>query len=263
MICTCGHSEDQHGEKCRECLCPRITTSTEPVVTHINSRWPLLLPPHRAYRPQWPVWEKERLASMFAYITQGTTLFDIGSEEGDLPATFALWGARLVLFEPNPKVWPNIRTIWEANDLSPPLGTYVGFAGDETTSDFDLEKRSSDDPIWPACSYGPVIGDHGFCVINQRPDIPQVKLDDFVARSGIVPDAITMDVEGAELRVLRGAAETLRTYRPIVWVSVHPEFARDLFGDDVADLHRLMHGLGYRSSLLAEDHEQHWYYDPR
>jgi FkbM family methyltransferase len=47
------------------------------------------------------------------------------------------------------------------------------------------------------------------------------KLDVFLEREGFRPSLIKIDVEGAELNVLRGAMETLRAIRPIIFVEIH------------------------------------------
>ncbi len=41
-------------------------------------------------------------------------------------------------------------------------------------------------------------------------------LDDFCARQAAIPDLIKIDVEGFELNVIRGAARTIATHRPIL-----------------------------------------------
>ena len=43
----------------------------------------------------------------------------------------ATWGAELIMFEPNNKVLPNIKAIWEANKL-PVAKIYYGFASNVT-----------------------------------------------------------------------------------------------------------------------------------
>lgn len=235
--------------------------------TCINGRWTLLLPEHRAARPQWDPanggWETQRLAAMYDAIAPGQLVFDVGAEEGDLSGLFATWGARLVLVEPDPKVWPNMRAIWRANSLPSPVGCYVGFCSDtpRLAAADDLDYLAPQPDGWPACAHGPVIGDHGFERVEERPDRAATTVDLLAAAHG-TPDHVTMDVEGSELLVMRGATETLARRRTTWWVSVHPQFMADTYGHDADDLHRLMRDAGYDADLLAVDHEQHWRYTP-
>lgn len=68
-------------------------------------------------------------------------------------------------------------------------------------------------------------------------------LDSFCAREGLTPDVIKIDVEGAEGMVLRGAAEILRRFRPILVISTHPYW---LPASESADeLFEVLAGYGY------------------
>lgn len=260
------------------------------VQTEINGRWSLFLPEHRAARPEWETgWERERLDSMHEHLTaleghmfdypseypdrHRPVIIDVGVEEGDLTALFSKWGCDVVMVEPNPRVWPNVRAIWKANGLRPPLALWVGFAGDQSSSaDDGLEWQrehvwrpadwSDLTGPWPMCAYGEVIGDHAFLHLAQHPHVPCLTLDQLAANVPRV-DAITMDVEGSELRVLRGAEGILRRDRPLVWVSVHTDQQwmdenYPLAGRDAVV--RWMDARGYEGQLLAIDHEEHWFF---
>ena len=50
--------------------------------------------------------------------------------------------------------------------------------------------------------------------------VPVERLDDYVARTGIVPAIIKIDTETTEPDVLAGGAETIRTHRPWLFVEV-------------------------------------------
>lgn len=72
----------------------------------------------------------------------------------------------------------------------------------------------------------------------------QVSLDSFCAERDISPEVIKIDVEGAEINVLRGARATLSRCRPAVFLSVHPREIVEM-GESVATLSALIDELGY------------------
>src|SRR5262249_28309482 len=52
--------------------------------------------------------------------------------------------------------------------------------------------------------------------------VEAVNIDRFCADAKVAPDLIKIDVEGAELQVLQGGAETLSSVRPKIILAVHP-----------------------------------------
>lgn len=80
--------------------------------------------------------------------------------------------------------------------------------------------------------------------------VEALALDDFFAGQGVFPDVIKIDVQGAELDVLKGAQRILREHHPILFLEVHPTILGD-FGAAVADVYRLLELHGYRLHRIA------------
>jgi len=61
-----------------------------------------------------------------------------------------------------------------------------------------------------------------------------------------------MDVEGAEGRVVAGAARLIERDRPIITTELKDEMLRRVSGTSVADYLGYFEGLGYRPTLLEK-----------
>lgn len=227
----------------------------------VNGQFPIKLPAHRAARPEWHTaqgWERERLDALHDGIGPGDVVYYCGAELGEFPALCAIWGAELVLFEPNPKAWPSIRRIWEANAITPLPVAFPGFASNVTA-------LRGCGPVtgWPRSAYEDIKEAHGFKELHLEAEhYPQVRLDDMWQTLGYPPPTvISFDVEGSEWQLLRGAEATLRQHRPTLFASIHPEFMALHWGEYSRDLRNWIISLGYRESILAYEHELHCLYE--
>ena len=94
-------------------------------------------------------------------------------------------------------------------------------------------------------------GEKWFAEFPPQPiDVPAVRLDDIVQRDHLQPAIIKIDVEGAELKVIRGAADTLRRLRPLV---VMEYLAPDRHNTAHREAAALLRELGYVSFAPAPD----------
>lgn len=231
-----------------------------PVEDHVWEH-EFLLPRPLADWDVFSYWEQTRFHHMRDNLKPGMVLFDVGTEQGWCNLLYASYVGpeNMVLIEPTPEFWPNIKATWERNYDTPPRACYDGLFGPETDDERTEFTR------WPTGVDGPLIDRNRYQYLHEHDNhVRQLRLDDFVERTGIIPDAITMDVEGAELRVLQGASTTLRKHHPPVWVSVHPDLGLRDYGVRPAQVHSFMANLGYSTrKKLAVDHEQHFFYGTR
>lgn len=235
------------------------------------------MPDHRADRAQWDLknggWEKERLDSMGENIGKGDVVYYCGAELGEMPALCALWGADVVLFEPNHSSWPSIKMVWEANKLKKPLGCFAGFVSNvnqPTPSNPDLALKAevfkghgwkNDIDGWPIFSQQPLILDHGFSELHLEANgLPQYRIDDLAEYAE--PTILIIDVEGSEFEVLKGAARTLEVCKPKIWLSLHPEMLFGHWGEYARTVRDFIINKGYKEHFLAYEHEVHFYYEP-
>jgi len=209
---------------------------------------------------------------MHELLKPGDTYFDIGTELGWLTPLFAQWvGAEnMCLFEPSEVSWPSIKATWEANSLTQPKSTYWGFVG---TSKFEGQKDAeiygkrrnwSNEGGWPAVAFdGPIMPTPNYREIKDCPYHRITSIDAFVDDTGIVPQAIGMNVEGAEAIGLAGGINTFQKYKPMVWVGMHLLSSALINGYKATqgDLVSLMRSCGYTDRFLDTSYEEWWLFN--
>lgn len=197
-------------------------------------------------------WEIEYVRELISTLKRGMTVYDIGAENGELSvlAGKIVGGDNVHLFEPNKDYYPNIKAIWEANLLSYPANCFNGYV---------YEKSSEIVAYGELVSLGNGNIFHG-CLHPNNIDSPMqtVSLDDY-CKTFRPPNVIMMDIEGAELSVVRGAKEVMAKYAPIFFISIHRPFFLDHRSNGTKeDLLELFYNNGYKAIHLATDHEEHW-----
>ena len=204
-------------------------------------------------------WEKERVLSMEKELVKGDIFFDIGTEQGWCNLVYAeiVGPENMVLIEPTPEFWGNINFLWRRNFEKQPFGFYDGLFSNKTTDKRTAKQFNK----WPEQSTGDLIDKNKYVYIHENTEnIPEIKLDDYVDKTKIVPTVLNIDVEGAELLVLKGAEKTLKEHKPKIYVSLHADLGERDYGFTVDDTIEYLKGLGYEGKHLATNHEAHWYF---
>jgi FkbM family methyltransferase len=191
--------------------------------------------------------DRKLTAELKRLAAPGRDFVDAGAHMGMASlvyAAFAGAGTRIVALEPNPHAFPllveNSRVNAMRIECFPlALGAEVGavnFYADGTNPNASL---SEDAPkrYW-------------YWETREKPAMKALPatmttLDRFCAALGLSPGLIKLDVEGAELPALKGAAETLRKHRPAILLETHV-FAWQSFGYDRQALEDEIAVHGYR-----------------
>lgn len=227
---------------------------------HATWKYTLTLPEPLASWDVFDYWEKERIASMEQHLKRGDVLFDVGTEQGWCNLVYAqiVGPENMVLIEPTKEFWPNIRATWEKNELPMPKALLSALVSDKWTEGAHINFPHE----WPEESNGPLIDKNKYQYIHDNTEgITEIPLDDWVVNAGVVPDAITMDTEGSELLILKGAENTLTEHRPKLFISIHDDLAERDYGVKPGEVIDYLTSLGYTAEYLATDHERHFYFE--
>lgn len=201
-------------------------------------------------------WECERFTSMQQTLSYGDVLYDIGTEHGALSTVIArefVGPENMVLMEPSPQFWPNIRKHWRYNGLADPAGFWSGFVGPSDSPGVDSAMFKS----WPSDGTEPEVGGMPYASLVSPGKIPMVMVDTFAMSTP--PRALNIDVEGAEYGVLLGARATMNALSPHIWISIHPDLLERDFGSSKDQVLDLLVAHGYDPVHLGTDHEEHWF----
>ena len=195
---------------------------------------PLVMPLTRARR--WLDWDlalaivghdlevKQTYAALLNSPLRPELFVDIGANYGTHSLLFLSQGVSALSFEPNPACHPYLREICRLNGVTPRLEPVaLGERAGQVTLAYPPGRT------W----LGAVLPDSGGAAPDAwlRAAVEQKTLDAYVPALLGRRLPLKIDVEGAELAVLRGAAATLSQLRPLVIFESQPGSARDaLFG---------------------------------
>ena len=161
--------------------------------------------PSKGLSVLWNRSEPAQLAAAARLAAGAACCLDIGAHTGLYTLVFARAARRVVAFEPWPRNLSWLHRTLEANRVA--NATVLPWAVARETGILSFREG-------PYNSMGRLdaAGDHPVFAIG---------LDDFIARDGGKPEVLKIDVEGAEVDVLRGGLGYLRERRPALLLSVH------------------------------------------
>ena len=80
---------------------------------------------------------------------------------------------------------------------------------------------------------------------NKYLDIKAIQIDDYILEHKIFPDFIKIDVEGAELKVIKGMKNVLKQKKLKLLIEIHVDNLRDYFNSDYKEILKIIEDEGF------------------
>jgi FkbM family methyltransferase len=212
-----------------------------PVPKRLNGKLTLVSPILISASPT----EPHVLRWIHEFLQPGNTFFDVGAHYGwmSLAACHCVGAkGKVVAFEASPPLVECLQYNKKANRFRQlEIVTKAAAASDDQVVPFYVANQG--DSFLNSLVNHPM-GPTAVPQQKGRIEVQTVTLDEFSKTRKLRPDLIKIDVEGAELMVLRGCGRILAEFRPRFIVAVHPTWLPP--GQKAAELFQLFQRHGYR-----------------
>jgi FkbM family methyltransferase len=194
---------------------------------------------HRRHENRQQDLHEPAIIKAFARFVERASIFaDVGGHIGYYSCVAGVLNPRLKIFcfEMNRRLVPLIRTNFEANALRDAIVVPSPVADKHRLVSYDGMSKSGGQSI------------HAESQLSQkrakRVYTETITLDDYFGERGVAPDIIKIDVEGAEMDVLRGASSLLKQARPLLFLELHPTKLAG-FSSSVPEIVEYLERTGY------------------
>ncbi len=187
--------------------------------------------------------EARYVALLRPHVAPGTIVIDVGANVGFFTRYFAQWtgsNGRVLAIEPERRNFDRLQAMIRSRRLNAVVEAVHAAAAER-----EGQVALTIDPYHPAGHYLSLSSD----------GVPTraVAIDDLVRQhEDRTVSLIKIDVQGAELRVLKGAASTLRTYRPALLVELDEKALRSQ-GASVEAVVEFLASYGYWGQLMSSE----------
>jgi FkbM family methyltransferase len=197
-------------------------------------------------------YEPETFAFLEAHCQPGQTVMDIGAHLGLFTVTMAqLVGpsGRVLSFEPTTSIQPILEQVVRINGVARTV---------------ELRREAVSDSAGVAHFYETGHFGSNACSLVRTArsrrvvEVPTISIDELVRSREMTVHCLKIDVEGAEVAVLRGALETMGRCRPAISLAVHPAAIGEM-GSSLEELWRLVQDAGMASLSQSQPVDRAWF----
>jgi FkbM family methyltransferase len=189
-------------------------------------------------------YEPDETQMMLNLIPENAKIFDVGANAGWFSILFALKVPRAEVhaFEPIPNTYALLEKNVSVNNINNIEMYSFGFSDKSEDLNFYFFEEGSGN-----ASAMNVSGRESVEKVHSRVE----RIDDFLADSDRGVDFIKCDVEGAELLVFKGAIETLKKDKPVVFAEMLRKWS-EKYDYHPNDIISLFTDIGYRCFTVRE-----------
>jgi FkbM family methyltransferase len=214
-----------------------------------------------AYRSWNLEYEYKALDSLQRQIRPGNVVWDIGANIGIytiLSGQRVGTSGQVIAWEPHPQTVQVLKSHVRANGIADRCKVIEAAVSDGTASKltFNLEQ----DHTTSRLALSPA-NDHGNTILTEVKS-----LDEWREELGRQPHLLKIDVEGAEVLVLRGGTKLLSGHfgsRPLILIAIHPQYLPE-FGCDTTEIEQLCRRFDYiaydleRKTAAPTQYAEYW-----
>ncbi|WP_198530028.1 FkbM family methyltransferase [Halorubrum aethiopicum] len=189
------------------------------------------------------VGERSIVEDLLTSLDSNDIFYDVGANVGTYTcfAAAKLGPGKVVAFEPEPENADRLRENLELNNLDAEI---IQIALSDTDGIVDLALTGDEAGT----------GEHAIATGDDKQtlEVETARGDSIIEERGLPkPTVAKIDVEGAELSVLRGLRETLYESCRLMYVEVHTEKIRD-FGAERSEVETLLTDAGFEVTEISQ-----------
>jgi FkbM family methyltransferase len=188
------------------------------------------------------------LAAFAAAMQPGMIVFDVGANAGVFTLLAARSGAQVVAFEPSAAAAQLLRDHLVLNGLEAQIIEAVVADRDGEISFFEQGAANTSSISESSARTGEGLAPGSVAAVVR----PAITLDSYCASTGLWPDLVKLDVEGAEAHALSGAKAWLMRRKGILLIEVHPWSLAQL-GRSESDVLDLLQHAEWTYELLGDN----------
>ncbi|OYR83523.1 hypothetical protein DJ84_08020 [Halorubrum ezzemoulense] len=213
------------------------------ITNHEISFWASTFTEFMRFRDHDLVGERLIIKDLLTTLNSNDIFYDIGANVGTYSCFIAaeLGPGKTVAFEPEPDNATHLKENLKLNDLDADV-IQVALSDTDGTIDMALTGDEAGE------------GEHAIATDdNERTlEVETAKGDTIIEERGLPkPTVVKIDVEGAELSVLRGLRKTLHENCRLAYVEVHPEKIKN-FGGEACEVEAFLMGAGFEVTEISQ-----------